>query len=151
MKTKCELFLKALDKWLVLLYYVVKTIRQEVVILKWKFDSKRPLYLQIVEVLRGDILSGVYPVSSKFPTVRELAVEASVNPNTMMKALQVLESEGFLVSHRTTGKVVTDDLGKLQQVKVDRTQEIIVHFLQEMERLGYGREEVVDLLKEGQK
>ncbi len=118
--------------------------------MKWKFDSKRPLYLQIVEVLRGDILSGVYPVSSKFPTVRELAVEASVNPNTMMKALQVLESEGYLVTNRTTGKVVTDDLSKIQQEKQDRTQEIIQHFLQEMERLGYGRGEVMDLLKEEQ-
>ncbi len=105
--------------------------------MKWNFDSKRPIYLQIVEVIKADLLSGVYPPSSKFPTVRELAVEASVNPNTMLKALQLLESEGFLVTHRTTGRQVTDDLSQITQKKQDKIQETMETFLQEMKRLGY--------------
>lgn len=116
--------------------------------MRWKFDSKRPLYLQIAEVLRGDILSGVYPVSSKFPTVRDLAVEASVNPNTMLKAMQLLESEGFLVTHRTTGREVTADLSKLSQIKEDRTQAIVTEFLTEMQRLGYENTEIMEKIKE---
>lgn len=105
--------------------------------MKWQFDNKRPIYLQIVEELQKDLLSGVYPPSSKFPTVRELAVEASVNPNTMLKALQLLEAEGYLCSQRTTGRVVTDDLSKITQKKRDKIQEVAENFLTEMEDLGY--------------
>ncbi|MFI3255069.1 MAG: GntR family transcriptional regulator [Eubacteriales bacterium] len=116
--------------------------------MKWNFDSKRPIYLQIVEVLKADILAGVYPVSSKFPTVRDLAVEASVNPNTMMKALQMLEGEGFLVSHRSTGREVTADLSKLSFEKEANTKEIIGTFLEQMGQLGYESETIIELLKE---
>lgn len=116
--------------------------------MKWQFDNNRPLYIQIVQVLKADILAGVYPVSSKFPTVRELAVEASVNPNTMMKALQLLEAEGFVQSHRTAGRVVTDDLSQLHCKKKDSTKEIMGTFLENMRQLGYGTEEILELVKE---
>lgn len=116
--------------------------------MSWDFDPKRPIYLQIAEKLRGDIFSAVYPLSSKFPTVRDLAVQASVNPNTMLKALQLLEAEGFLITHRTTGRVVTDDLSKLQQKKEGKTHEIVEKFAQDMKQLGYTKEEIIQIVKE---
>lgn len=116
--------------------------------MSWNFKSNRPIYLQIAEKLRGDFLAGVYPPSSKFPTVRELALEASVNPNTMMKALQLLEQEGFLISHRTTGREVTANLDILQQKKEDTTEKVLNIFLQDMLQLGFDEGEALEKLTE---
>ena len=77
--------------------------------MKWDFKSGEPIYQQIMRVLRTQIASGVYPPGCRFPAVRELALEAGVNPNTMQRALAELEREGLLETVRTTGKFVTED------------------------------------------
>lgn len=70
--------------------------------MKWKIASDRPVYLQLVEQIQRAVLNGEYPPGSKFPTVRELAAQAGVNPNTMQKAPQALEQSGLLcVENRT--------------------------------------------------
>ncbi len=115
--------------------------------MSWRFEESQPIYLQIAERLRGDLLARNYPPSSKFPTVRELAVEAGVNPNTMVKALQLLEAEGFLVSHRTSGRVVTDDMAQLREKKQNQITEIVDEFLTKMKQLGYNRDACIQRLK----
>ena len=75
----------------------------------WNLKSDRPIYIQIVEILSMRIISGVYPPGGKVPPVRELAMEAGVNPNTMQKALTDLERSGLIVTQRTSGRTVTED------------------------------------------
>lgn len=116
--------------------------------MKWEFDSNTPIYLQIVEILKSEIINGTYKPSEKFPTVRELAVKASVNPNTMQKALATLEREGFLITNRTTGRIVTDDFTKILETKENVVEEKITIFLEEMKKLGFEKEEVLKLIKE---
>lgn len=90
----------------------------------WKFTGSEPVYQQIVKQMRGAILAGVYPPGARVPSVRELAAEARVNPNTMQRALAELEREQILVSGGTTGRCVTSDqavLDKLHQQAVAET------------------------------
>lgn len=113
----------------------------------WEFNSNAPIYLQIVEYLKAEIISGTYKPSEKFPTVRELAVQASVNPNTMQKALATLERDGFLITNRTTGRVVTDDFSKISESKNIIIEEKIKIFLDEMNKLGYEKQKVISLIE----
>lgn len=77
--------------------------------MQWKIDSSRPVYIQIMEHIRGAVLSNEFPPGSRIPSVRDLATEAKVNPNTMQRALTELEHEGLLVSSGTLGRFVTND------------------------------------------
>ena len=75
----------------------------------WELDNDRPIYLQLMERIQHDIISGVYKPGDKIPSVRDLALDAAVNPNTMQKALSELERSGLLYSQRTSGRFITDD------------------------------------------
>ena len=75
----------------------------------WHFDNDRPIYTQLLEQILFLIVSGQYPPGSKLPSVRDLASEASVNPNTMQRALTELERSGLIYSQRTSGRFVTED------------------------------------------
>ena len=75
----------------------------------WKLDSNLPIYTQIIEHIQLDIISGLYQPGDRLPSVRDLAAEASVNPNTMQKALSELERSGLLHSQRTSGRFITED------------------------------------------
>ncbi len=77
--------------------------------MNWKFTGDRPVYQQIMETLRGAILKGELPPGGKVPSVRDLAAQAQVNPNTMQRALTELEREGLLVGGGTSGRTVTQD------------------------------------------
>ena len=77
--------------------------------MNWKFTGERPVYQQIMSTIRGAILTGELPPGKKIPSVRDLAAEAQVNPNTMQRALTELEREGLLVSGGTSGRSVTQE------------------------------------------
>ena len=77
--------------------------------MEWRFSNEAPIYQQIMEQIKAMIATGVLTSGDKLPSVRELAVEAGVNPNTMQKALSELEREGLLCSKRTSGRFVTDN------------------------------------------
>ena len=88
--------------------------------MNWKFSGDRPVYQQIMALIRGAVLRGELPPGGKIPSVRELAAEAQVNPNTMQRAMSELEREGLLVSGGTSGRTVTEDGEVLKQLQ-DRT------------------------------
>ncbi len=113
----------------------------------WNLQSDRPIYAQLVEQLRRMIVTGVYPAGSRLPAVRELAVEAAVNPNTMQRALVRLEEEGLLYTQRTSGRYVTEDHEKIMEAKEAMASELIGCFIDEMMRLGYTREQTIQLLE----
>ena len=83
----------------------------------WKFSGDRPVYQQIMENIRGSVLRGELPPGGKIPSVRDLAAQAQVNPNTMQRAMTELEREGLLVSGGTSGRTVTTNLEILSDMK----------------------------------
>ena len=93
--------------------------KTEVMHLAWKFKDGIPLTVQISDRIRQDILRGEYRAGEAFPTVRQLAAEASVNPNTVQKALVILENEGLLVTLGTAGRTVTEDGEKNQKIMAE--------------------------------
>ena len=85
--------------------------------MNWSFQPDRPIYVQLIERIKLLIVSGAYPAGSRLPSVRDMASEASVNPNTLQKALSELEREGLVYTQRTSGRFVTEDENMIKQVK----------------------------------
>ena len=105
----------------------------------FELQSSRPIWLQLAEQLARRIVTGVYPPGSRFPTVRELAAEAGVNPNTMQRALGQLESEGLVITNRTAGRTVTEDVGVLDTMRRRLAEELTEQYFTDMKELGYSR------------
>ena len=114
----------------------------------WKLDDGRPIWPQLSQQLARRILAGVYPPGSRLPSVRELAAEAGVNPNTMQRALAQLEQEGLAKADRTAGRLVTQDRQILESVRLREAQAVIQGYYEAMSALGYSRERAAELLKE---
>ncbi|HBR30473.1 MAG: GntR family transcriptional regulator [Eubacteriales bacterium] len=113
----------------------------------WNFTSDRPIYLQLIEHIQADVISGKYAPGVRLPSVRELAAEASVNPNTMQRALSELEESGLLISQRTTGRFVTEDYNILEESKLLLARKIAQEFKQKISKLGYSSKDAIELLK----
>lgn len=109
----------------------------------WSLNSDRPIYSQIVEVIEMKIVSGFYKPGSRLPSVRELAAEASVNPNTMQKALSELERSNLIITQRTSGRIVTEDTQMINKVKSELATEQIKDFLARMKELGFNEQEII--------
>ena len=112
----------------------------------WTLDSDRPIFLQIVERIQTDIVSGRYQPGDKLPSVRDLAAEASVNPNTMQRALAQLEAEGLVYTERTTGRFVTEDTALLEQLRDETARAMTAEYLEKMRGIGYGPAEAAKLM-----
>lgn len=112
----------------------------------WDLQSDRPIYTQLIEQMEIRILSGIYPLGSRLPSVRDMAQEAAVNPNTMQKALSQLEEAGLLVTHRTSGRSVTEDAQMIHQAKQKLAKEQIEAFLENMRKLGFDTAETLSLV-----
>lgn len=116
--------------------------------MEWNITSGRPVYVQLVEQLELALVNGVFPPGGKVPAVRELAADAGVNPNTMQRALQELESRGLLQAQRTAGRTVTADAEVLQQLRRKRAAALAAEFLHQMQALGLNRAETEELLRQ---
>ena len=114
----------------------------------WTLDSARPIYLQIIERVQMDIITGRYQPGDKLPSVRDLAQEAAVNPNTMQKALSELERSGLIYSQRTSGRFITEDKELIHQMKKELAAAEVSAFVAHMKQLGITPEEIRQLLAE---
>ena len=114
----------------------------------WKLDDGRPIWLQLSQQLSRRIIAGVYPPGSRLPSVRELASEAGVNPNTMQRALAQLEQDGLAKADRTAGRLVTQDAGLLEAARLREAKSVLQGYVEAMAALGYTRGQAVELLKE---
>ena len=117
----------------------------------WELDSDRPIFLQIVERIQMDIISGKYAPGDKLPSVRDLAAEAAVNPNTMQKAFTELERTGLVYSQRTSGRFITEDINMIEELKSSLAKEKINEFLELMQKLGFKNEEILSLMNQTMK
>ena len=108
----------------------------------WNLDSDRPIYAQLVAILKMQIVSGLYHPGDRLPSVRDLAQEANVNPNTMQKAFSELERSGLIITMRTSGRIVTEDLNMIKGTQLELAKESIKVFLENMKQLGYTEKEI---------
>ena len=118
---------------------------------EWRLTSDRPVFLQIMEKLKLDIVTGAYRPGDKLPSVRDLAGEAAVNPNTMQRAFSELEREGLVYTQRTNGRFITEDIAMISQLKEQMALDAISKFLDSMRQLGFSGVETLTLLKEALK
>ena len=116
--------------------------------MSWDLSADRPIYSQLIEHIEYKICLGIYPPGSKFPSVRDLARQASVNPNTMQRALSSLEESGLLYSNRTSGRFVTEDVNRIKKIRDSLAQEQIKGFLENMSKLGFNHQEIIEILKD---
>lgn len=112
------------------------------------FRSDQPIYTQLVGRLQQEIASGALPPGERLPSVRDLAAELGVNPNTVQRALQELERTGLIVTQRTSGRFVTEDTAAIARCKKALGEGLIHEFLAAMTLLGYRRQDIVSLLQE---
>ncbi len=117
----------------------------------WHFSSDAPIYSQLVSRFKEAIASSELAPGERLRSVRELAVDAGVNPNTMQRALSELEREGLMYSQRTSGRFVTEDENVIAQLKQALARNIITEFLNSILPLGYTVEAVISMLKENSK
>ena len=113
----------------------------------WDLNSDRPIYTQILERIQTRIISGIYKPGEKLPSVRELAAEASVNPNTMQKAFAELERSGLIQTQRNSGRTVTEDTDMIKQVQTQVALSQVQSFFSTMMELGFNKEEILAFVK----
>ena len=114
----------------------------------WQFNNTQAVFIQIADRLRCDIVTGKYPPGTQIPTVRQLAFEVSVNPNTMQRALSLLEEEQLLLSRGTVGRFVTSETEILDNAKEKIRRSTVERLLAEAQALSISPQELIDYIKE---
>lgn len=114
----------------------------------WKFTTDRAVYLQIAERIEKAVLSGVYPPGEQLPSVRQLALEAAVNPNTVQHAFTELENQGIIYSRGTLGRFVTQDTETIEACRREMAQQLVQQFLKDIAQLGVSTEQAITMIKE---
>lgn len=115
--------------------------------MSWIFRDDKPVYMQIIDNIKLNIVSGKYAPGSKILSVREFAEKVSVNPNTMQRALSALEIEGLLFTQRNSGRYITNNIELINQTREAIAIEHVKNFLNGITALGYSREEIIELMK----
>ena len=114
----------------------------------WQFTNGAPIYAQLIHQIKQGIVSGIFPPGERLPSVRDLAMEAGVNPNTMQRALAELERDGLVYTQRTSGRYVTEDQAAITQARYALAADRVRSFLSDMGRLGFEKEELLSLLRQ---
>lgn len=115
--------------------------------MQWNLNSERPVYLQLIEKIQAGIISGYFKPGDKLPSVRDLAAEATVNPNTMQKAFTELERTGLVYTNRTSGRYITSDEKLINELKEQSAINEIKEFLKKMKQLGLDEDEIIELIR----
>lgn len=116
--------------------------------MEWTFKEGRPIYTQIVEQMKMRIASGAYKPGAKVPSVRELAVEAGVNPNTMQRAFAELERDELLHAVRTSGRFITEEENVLSNLQKSLGKNFIKEMFDNLKKLGMNEKEIVDAVEQ---
>lgn len=113
-----------------------------------RFDNNIPIYVQLVEHIKVNIVSGKILPGDKLLSVRELALKYKVNPNTMQKALVELGDEKLIYTESTNGKYVTKDHKLIENIKKELAKDKVFTYIDSMEKLGISIDESIKYLKE---
>lgn len=112
------------------------------------FSNEKPIYLQIVGQIQKKMIVGEYACDQRLPSVREMASEFKVNPNTMQRAFQELENQGLVYSVRTSGRYVTKNQSMIDQLKEETIKKEIHQFFLTMDSIGVDLDQIISYLKE---
>jgi len=115
--------------------------------MKWSFSNDLPIYAQLIEQIKVGIATGEFPPGGRLPSVRDLAMEAGVNPNTMQRALAQLEAEELVYSQRTAGRFVTEDDARIADMKRELALAHLRAFIESMRSLAIAKEEAIAMLE----
>lgn len=114
----------------------------------WNFKNGIPIYTQIVDELTMRIASGAYAPGEKLDSVRDMAMDAGVNPNTMQRALSEIERRGLVYSERTSGRFVTRDENVLKELHKELAGRYLDEFVEKLQKIGMNEKEISDFIKE---
>lgn len=113
-----------------------------------KFESNAPIYLQVVDAIKLDIINGKISPGQKLPSGRDLAVLYTINPNTSARVYQELEAQGICYTKRGMGTYATEDLSRIKQCRDEMAEETLKKFLTSLNQLGITKEEAIDMINE---
>ena len=116
-----------------------------------EYDNKTPIYMQIITEMKMRMASGKLAAGEKIPSVRELAQEFEVNPNTMQRALSEMERENLFYTERTSGRFVTTDEGIIMTLRNKLAEQELQKFMGYMEQIGYSKKEIIQKIELWQK
>lgn len=116
-----------------------------------EYDNKTPIYMQIITEMKMRMASGNLVAGEKIPSVRELAQEFEVNPNTMQRALSEMERENLFYTERTSGRFVTTDEDMIMTLRNHLAEQELKRFMEYMEKIGYTKKEMIQKIEEWQK
>ena len=108
-----------------------------------EFDDKTPIYLQLVNIFKMSIANGTWPIGGRVDTVRDLAIQYQVNPNTVQRSLSELERENLVFSERTSGRYITKDAGVVREIRTNLAAKKISEYAEQMSLLGFGSDEIL--------
>ncbi len=133
-----------------IVYYVTITPIQKgaELVVPIDFDNNLPIYLQIINYIKRQIVVGKLGPGDKIESVRELAAELQINPNTIQRTFQELEREGIVETRRGMGRYVTSEESKILSIKKDMAGALLDHFVTGMKELGFGERDIVELVSD---
>lgn len=114
----------------------------------WSFSTDKLIYLQIAERIVMSVISGEYPPGAQIPSVRQLALEAAVNPNTVQHAFTQLESEGIIVSRGTVGRYVTEDVLVIENCRKKLAEQTVKEFAKNIQPFKLSTQDIINMLEE---
>lgn len=112
----------------------------------WRFSNDKPVYQQIIDIIQDAVLIGEFPAGSKFPSVRDIAAEARVNPNTMQHALQELERQQLLLNMGTNGRYVTEDESVIKAAREQRIESLTAEYAKKFAAIGVSIKQAASFL-----
>lgn len=112
-----------------------------------EFLPDKPIYQQLVDHIIGEIIRGVLEAGQKLPSVREYAVSVGVNANTMQRVYRELEQMGITETRRGQGSFVTENEGRIQQLRDEMKEQLVLSFIQNVEALGFTTDEMISYLQ----
>lgn len=112
-----------------------------------EFDNNIPIYVQVIEDIKKDIVNGVLALGEKLPSGRDLALKYKINPNTANRIYKELEAEEICFTKRGLGTYVTEDGEKLKQIREDMASLLLDNFIDGMKNLGFTKDELFEVLE----
>ncbi|RJX41245.1 GntR family transcriptional regulator [Paenibacillus pinisoli] len=112
-----------------------------------EFDNNAPIYIQIMNYIKKQIVIGKMGPGDKIESVRDLAAELQINPNTIQRTFQELEREGIVETKRGLGRYVTDEESTIMQMKKEMASELLGRFVSGMKELGFAEGDIVALVE----
>ena len=113
-----------------------------------EFDNNIPIYLQVINAIKRDMVNGVIALGEKLPSGRDLAFKYKINPNTANRIYKEMEAENVCFTKRGLGTYVTEDVDKLKKIREEMAGTLLDNFIEGMKQLGFTKEELIQLLEQ---